>query len=186
MKNTISKLKANTGFTLAETLITVLILLMVSSVVAGGVPAAVSAYSKAVDAANAQALISTTVNALRSELTTAKDVHLSSDGTEVIYISPDTGSKAKLYQDPDGIMVQDFLKYDETGPQTQDGEVVEARKLVSDKTITDTLQISYESVEWSTDDDEVLQFGNIIVNKSGTEIVTIDSLYIRPFQKRVE
>ncbi len=187
MKNGIKKLEKNAGFTLAETLMTVLILLMVSSVVAGGIPSAVTAYSKAVDAANAQVLISTTVNALRSELTTAKDVHLSLDGKEVIYISPDTGSKTKLFQDPDGvIMVQDFLQYDESGPQTQNGTPVQARKLVSDKTVTESLQVSYSAVNWNEDDKEVLQFDNITVKKGDTEIVKIDNLYIRPFQKRVE
>lgn len=184
MKSGMKKLKTNAGFTLAETLITVLILMMVTSVVAGGIPSAVTAYSKAVDAANAQVLISTTVNALRSELTTAKDVHLSEEG--VIYISPDTGSKTKLYQTSDGIMVQDFLKYDETGPQTQGEKEVEARKLVSDKTITDTLQVSYSSVSWNAADSEVLQFNGLTVMKGNTEIVTIDNLYICPFQKRIE
>ena len=138
------------------------------------------------DAANAQVLISTTVNALRGELSTAKDVHL--NGNDVIYISPDTGSKTKLYlaSDDHTIMVQDFLKYDESGPQTQGEKPVEARKLVSDKTVTDTLQISYSSVNWNTDDKkEVLQFNGITVTKDDTEIVTIDSLYIRPFQKRI-
>ena len=185
MKDIINRLKANAGFTLAETLVTILILLMVTSVVAGGIPSAVTAYSKAVDAANAQVLISTTVNALRGELSTAKDVHL--NGNDVIYISPDTGSKTKLYLASDHtIMVQDFLKYDESGPQTQGEKPVEARKLVSDKTVTDTLQISYSSVNWNTDDKkEVLQFNGITVTKDDTEIVTIDSLYIRPFQKRI-
>ena len=127
MKDIINRLKANAGFTLAETLVTILILLMVTSVVAGGIPSAVTAYSKAVDAANAQVLISTTVNALRGELSTAKDVHL--NGNDVIYISPDTGSKTKLYLASDHtIMVQDFLKYDETVRQTQDEKPVEARK----------------------------------------------------------
>ena len=191
MKKGIKKLKKNAGFTLAETLMTVLILLMVSSVVAGGIPSAVTAYSKAVDAANAQVLISTTVNALRSELTTAKDVHVvhlnnDDEKNEVIYISPNTGSKTKLYLASDNtIMVQDFLNYDETGPQTQDGKPVQPRKLVSDKTVTDTLQISYSSVDWNVAEDEVLQFNTIIVKKGSTEIVTIDKLYIRPFQKRI-
>ena len=183
MKLTKRKLKQNTGFTLAETLMTVLILLMVSSVVAGGIPAAVTAYSKAVDAANAQVLISTTVDALRSELTTAKDVHLSSDGKEVIYISPDTGSKTKLYLDSDKvIMVQDFLKFDETGPQDTS---VKARELVSAKAVTEQLKVSYSAVNWNEADNEVLQFDKIMVKKGDTEIVTIDELYIRPFQKRI-
>ena len=75
------KLKEKRGFTLAEMLITMLILLMVSSVVAMGVPSAVRAYSKVVDAANAQLLLSTTVTQLRRELSLAKGVKLESNGT---------------------------------------------------------------------------------------------------------
>ena len=100
MKNVMKKLKSSAGFTLAETLMTVLILVMVAGVVAGGMPSALNAHSKAVDAANAHVLISTTVNALRSELSTARDVHLNADG-DVIYISTSTGSKAKLYKEKD-------------------------------------------------------------------------------------
>ena len=59
------------GFTLAETLMAVLILLMVTSVVAAGLPAAVSAYQKVVDRANAQIQLSTTVSRLREELGSA-------------------------------------------------------------------------------------------------------------------
>ena len=37
------------GFTLAETLIAIAILLMVSGLMAGGIPAAINVYNKAVD-----------------------------------------------------------------------------------------------------------------------------------------
>ena len=107
MKSIKRKLKSQKGFTLAEVLITVLILLMVSSVMAGGIPAAANAYTKAVDAANAQALLSTTVNALRSELSNAWDV--SSSGNKIIYYSSDTGSQAKIYLKNGSIWVTDYF-----------------------------------------------------------------------------
>ena len=65
MTTAFRKLNQQNGFSLAEMLVAILILLMVSSVVAGGVPAASNAYSKAVDAANAQVLLSTAATALR-------------------------------------------------------------------------------------------------------------------------
>ena len=53
------KLRSNKGFTLAETLLAVLILLLVSTIVATGIPAARNAYEKVVEASNAQAVLAT-------------------------------------------------------------------------------------------------------------------------------
>ena len=181
VKNVMKKLNNCEGFTLAETLMTVLILVMVAGVVAGGIPAAVTAYSKAVDAANAQVLISTTVNALRGELTTAKDVHFNSGG-DLIYISSSTGSKTKLYTDTDKteetILVQDFLTFDESGPQ----KGAKPRRLVSKSAATKNLQITYESAAWAEGQtDEVLVFKDLKVTRDGAEpgIAEIKRLYIR-------
>lgn len=179
MKNVMKKLKSSAGFTLAETLMTVLILVMVAGVVAGGMPSALNAHSKAVDAANAHVLISTTVNALRSELSTARDVHLNADG-DLIYISTATGSKAKLYKSEDGeIMVQDFLKYDESGPQsTTSGKSNDPRRLVTEKAATKNLQVTYASVGWEKEN-EVLAFNGLEVKKGDTTVEKIEELYIR-------
>lgn len=181
VKNVMKKLKNSRGFTLAETLMTVLILVMVAGVVAGGIPAAVTAYSKAVDAANAQVLISTTVNALRGELTTAKDVHFNSGG-DLIYISSSTGSKTKLYTDTEDkeetIMVQDFLTFDESGPQKD----AKPRRLVSKSAATKNLQITYESAAWAEgQENEVLAFENLKVTRgdTGPSVAEIEKLYIR-------
>ena len=187
MKNALKKLKKGSGFTLAETLMTVLILLMVSGVVAEGIPAAVTAYGKAVDAANAQVLLSTTVNALRAELCTAKDVHTDETNPEkaLIYISPFTGSKTKLYLgtlETDGenaeetILVQDFLKFDESGPQKEDNN--KPRRLVTKKAATKNLEVTFESFDWEKKD-EVLVFNNIKVTKKNVPITSIPVLYIR-------
>ena len=64
------------GFSLAEVLVAVLILLMVSEVVVGGIPSAIQAMDKITRASNAQALLSTTLIRLREELTTATDVEI--------------------------------------------------------------------------------------------------------------
>lgn len=87
MKRTQTQKKNSRGFTLVETLVTVLILLLVTAVVAGGMPAAVNALKKAVDAAHAQTVLSTAVTALRDELTTARDVTVS--GTTISYTDGD-------------------------------------------------------------------------------------------------
>ena len=79
MSVVLKKLKeSRAGFTLAETLICVLILLMVSAIVGAAMPSAANAYKNVVDAANAQVLLSTTLTALRDEFSTAKQVQWTS------------------------------------------------------------------------------------------------------------
>ena len=82
------------GFTLAETLLAVLILLMVSSIVAAGIPSARRAYEKVVLASNAEVLLSTTVSMLRNELGTAMDVK--ANGSEITYYNTARGATSKI------------------------------------------------------------------------------------------
>ena len=91
------KLKKQSGFTLAETLLAVLILLLVSGIVAEGVPVAKNVYEKVFIGANAQALLSTTAARLRDELGTAWDVSVGADKKTISFYSADTGAKAKIY-----------------------------------------------------------------------------------------
>ena len=70
------KLHNKFGFTLVETLTVCIILLLVSLVVATGMPAAKNAYDRAIEAANAHVLLSTAANTLRSQLGTAQDVEV--------------------------------------------------------------------------------------------------------------
>lgn len=95
------KLKDKAGFSLAEMLMTVLILMMVSLIVATGMPAAKNAYEKTVIGANAQAMLSTAVSALRNELGTAWDIRINdtantTNGSYVTYFKADTGTRSKL------------------------------------------------------------------------------------------
>ena len=97
------KLKSKVGFTLTELLLTTLILLMVSSVVAVGVPTAANAYFKVIDAANAQILLSTTVTKLKNELSLANFV--SGGGNSIVYNT--NGIKKTISKNNnEGIMVQ--------------------------------------------------------------------------------
>lgn len=69
------KLKAKTsssrGFTLVELLVTMLILLLASMMVVAGIPAAQRAYASAVDAANAESMLTIVTQSLRDELEVA-------------------------------------------------------------------------------------------------------------------
>ncbi len=87
MKVIRKKMKKNSrGFSLAETLICVLILLMVSAIVGAAIPTASNVFAKTVDAANAQVVLSTAMTALRDELGTATQVRKEADGS-LIYKS---------------------------------------------------------------------------------------------------
>lgn len=101
--------KAQSGFTLVEMLMTVLILSMVSAVVAGGLPMAVSAYTNVVNTANAESLLSTAMTRLRDELGTAS--HVTREENGISYRRSD-GSAAKIYL---GVL-------NETGDRTNEGE----------------------------------------------------------------
>lgn len=131
------------GFTLAEALIAVLILLMVSATVAAGVPAAKRAYEKVTVSANAQVLISTAASALRDELGAASDVKQSESG--VTFYSAKTGSNARIYTDDAGVvMLENYIGYDEGAPEST------ARVLVNEQTSTSDLYVTYDSIEVGT------------------------------------
>ena len=89
------KLKCRAGFTLAETLLAVTILLLVSSIVVAGIPAAKNAYEKVVLASDAEMMLSTAASTLRDELGTAWGVKVVND-VVVTYYSADTGMRSEL------------------------------------------------------------------------------------------
>ncbi len=95
MNRTKVKLNKCKGFSLAETLVAVLIILLVSSVVAAGMPAAKEAYFKVIESANAQVYLSTTLLELRNKLSTASGIECSDDGNSVSYMDPVVG-KTKI------------------------------------------------------------------------------------------
>lgn len=83
---------------------TMLILLMVTAVVAGGVPTAANAYYKIIDAANAQILLHDTIMKLRSELSVATNVKLVDDTSKKLdtYVSGNSGWVKKLESPAEG------------------------------------------------------------------------------------
>ena len=145
------KLNRAAGFTLAETLVAVLILLMFTAVVAEGLPAAVSAYRKAVDASNAQILLSTTVDALRGELSTAWDVE--TDGTTISYKSSHTGAESKIYlDDKKQIILEEYAGDDGNSPDWLEGDKIKPPKIsvLPSKALTKSLagemKVTYSGV----------------------------------------
>lgn len=175
------KIKSSKGFTLAETLLAVLILLLVSVIVANGIPAASRAYEKTVLAANAQSLMSTTVAALRDELGTAWNVSVADN--KVTYYSADIGNRSILENKNGLIIITEYLSTDSLNVDTT--SIGTERELTPSKTLTKDLAITYEKVTYTyngTSNYGIVEFKNLqVMPKGKTEpiIAKMDSLTIR-------
>ena len=181
------KLKRKAGFTLAETLMTVLILLMVSTIVATGIPAARNAYEKVVLSANAQLLMSTTTAALRDELGTAWDI--STKDNAATYFSADTGAKSmlqvKAVDGIDTIVIQEYLAMKDSVPETYNDEdgvsVGNERPLVSRQTAAGDLSTVYDSIVYAYDADNrtgKVTISNLQIKNGADVLVKLDKLEI--------
>lgn len=181
------KMKSGSGFTLGELLIAAAILVMIS---AGLLPAAMRAYRGAVDAANAHILLSTTVSALRNELSTARDVkQVSGSTTEITYVNAYTGSQTRMYLDSSVIMLQEYNDRQGTPTYLSDAYAApDARPLVSsalNKTIQNSgdpdkgLKVVYTGVTPDATNGTVTITG-LKVQRDGSDVVSISQLIIRP------
>ncbi len=170
MNRLFRKLNRRTGFTLAETLIAILILLMVSSVVAGGIPAASNAFYKAVDGANAQVLLSTAATALRDELATARDIEGDTNKESLTYYSRDDGRESKIYLNGNTIWVVEYVN--STFPFQP--PIEQARPLVSGKASTERLKVKYNQITYDKDTGLVQVQGLQVTRNDTTPLLTQD------------
>ena len=105
-----AKFKDSRGFSLAEMLMAVLILLLVSGIVATGMPAATNAYNKVILGANAKTMLSTAITALHDELGTAWQVENSTDHKSLTYFNGSTGAKSIISSGENlAITIQDYV-----------------------------------------------------------------------------
>ena len=184
IKNRITELKA---FTLAEALIAILIMLLVSAIMVAGIPVAIRAYDNVVIASNAEILLSTGMAALRNELSTAKEITADNrDGDQGIrFFNEATGSTSRIFiqnndsanPDTSDIMFQkyalDGIILDETDSEKFSDDVKAAYqnavRLVSPEASDKDkkLHITYDSVDYS---DGVVVFTNLrVLRKDGAE-----------------
>ena len=157
--------KGRSGFTLAETLVALLILLMVTSIVAVGIPVAASVYSKQITAANAQVLLSTTMTCLRDELGTARDVSV--DLTSISYTNQN-GSKSVIYLGASGVYIREYADVA--------GSADYSRLLVSEAASNKGLRVTYSIDGYS---DGVLTFSDLEVKDGDRTVVGIDEFKVR-------
>ena len=173
----ICKLRSKDGFSIGELLVATLIMLMVSSVVVGGIPVARDAYNKVTVGANSQVLLSTALASLRNELGTASDVKvIDSDKSSIEYTSMKTGDTSRIsLKGTDGIWIEEYLSFE--------GESI-SRQLVGPSSATRDLYVTYDSV--SGPEDSVMTFTNVKVKKKGESqaITELPVFQIRVFREK--
>ena len=174
------KLHINKGFTLAETLLAVLILLLVSTIVAAGIPAAKSAYENVVLASNAEVLLSTTISTLRNELGTAMDVDIPGEtgdiksGNSITYYNSTRGSTSKISMETGDSDIRFQRYYSAEGLSIGSA----SENLISSKIATGDLHVSYSSVAYNTKTG-VVTFSDLAVKRDTTTIAARNTLSIR-------
>lgn len=128
-------IRKKTGFSLIETVVSLLIIVLMSGMMVTGIRLAVKVYTTVVDKANAQVLLTTTETILRNELSSARNIKEETDG--ISYQNNVTGQKFTL-SSPDA----DILK-------TQDGKT--GRRLIQPTTGTKNLHIKFKTIKLSAD-----------------------------------
>lgn len=177
-----NKIKGKSGFTLAETLLAVLIMLMVSAIVVAGIPAAKNAYENVVLGSNADVLLSTAISSLRNELGIAKNIKV--NGNEIQYYNEARGaiSKIRLGNDPSNssisntILLQRYAK-----EEGDDGIGINGpeERLVSGIASTDKLYVTYRSVVNNVETNGTIDFSDVAVKRDDSVLAQCPSLSIR-------
>ncbi|MCR5294086.1 MAG: hypothetical protein K6E30_02770 [Lachnospiraceae bacterium] len=176
----IEKLRSSRGVTLMEQMVAVALLVMVSSLLAAGIPVAISAYNKVVKTANAQVLLSTTITELRDELGMACEVYkcgengsenpaqhiiFRKEGTGKIRISYDAASTGNQ-----GIQYA-YLDNDEKAMKILDGDVsVNPRLLVSDAAAAN-LHAAFDSISYDADAGTISVRGLMVYDKDAKAVL---------------
>jgi prepilin-type N-terminal cleavage/methylation domain-containing protein len=173
-------LKNHRGFTLAETLMTILILLMASAIVGAAIPAAANAYQKSVDAANAQVVLSTTITRLRDQLSTAGNTKV--NGTAITYKSGKSGESGTaclmMLNSPTIIVYKGPYSalHSETLSDYMINDTVTCYDLLSKEAVTGNLVISYTGISKSG---HTIIFENLVVKKGENNLTEPRNVSIR-------
>lgn len=182
MKKHFLKAKLNKkGFTLVEALIALLIMATVLSMVAYGIPMATKAYKDVVDSADAETVLSTTMNTLRNELANASTITTISNGIK--YQRSSTGVEADIFYNADsnddnfkdgkGLYIQEY-------PYHEDGEEIEpysprllVTRYASSKDLYTTCTFEFEPTTG------ILTVHDLAVMKDSVVLTKIDTYYIQ-------
>lgn len=138
------KKRANAGFSLAETLLAIMILLLVSVIVATGVPAATSAFERVIIGSNAKVLLSTAISSLRDEIATARTVEVKDN--VITYFSSNNGATSRIFvNDNKDIILDEYIDSELQAAKDAKHITSMERLLVSAKAATRGLFVTYET-----------------------------------------
>ena len=151
IRQSIAEDRSKGGFTLVEMMLSLIILVMMTGIVAMGIPVAQETYTKAVTASNAQALLSTTTTELRNELGLAQDVQIDSDNH--LYYRSGAGYWASITKPASESGGQGLVKTvyfdDGTGNPDTRPATSKSQSLVSSQAATDSLYITFSDITYS-------------------------------------
>lgn len=164
------------GFTLAETLLAMMLLLIASALLATGIPVAFNAYKKVTLTAEANVLISTTMTELRDKLAFSENISVD-DSKKIITFTSNNGRDYSLKFDAtvNGLYVNDLTEND-YNPESGGTYISDSHLLVSDEAAAKDLCVDYASVE---KDGDVLIFSNLgVYRKSDTNHAAVKPLVL--------
>ena len=137
------------GFTLAETIMAMLIMAILGLIVTGAISTALNTYQKIVEKSNAELLLSTTISELRSELDRAEQMTLKTGNVLDKYRSSTSAWRTLSNQGETGIQVTEFKDYVPTGPKAG-ADTHPAQQLVSEAAATSKLYATFNSITYDT------------------------------------
>lgn len=185
--------RRNGGFTISESLAALIILLLVTAIVAAGIPAAARSYERVTLASTSEVLLSTSMSALRNELSSARDVTILNNGDSLQYYNVAFGSMSTISKDSsltdengDGnIMYSRYSADDLIQAYPSKSQAEAPVSLVTDEAAGKDLFVTFDKVSLKPHDN-VIRFTNLrVVKKSTGEVTTaVAPVYsIRMFSK---
>lgn len=172
------KCNSQKGFTLSEVMISMLIILMVTAIVAQGIPLAQRAYVKVVDSANAQVLLSTTATVLRDELGTASKVE-TADHSDITYYSGKNGMSRRIFEDSD-LGIATFVSY-----QDEDGNWKTKKAGLVNEGLSTNQNLKIDLEEIKVEKDKITISG-LKVTKNGSSLAELDTYVIDRMNQQSE
>ncbi|MBR3317233.1 MAG: type II secretion system protein [Atopobiaceae bacterium] len=144
------------GFSLTEMLVTLLILVLASTLMATGIPAAIDVYHKIVKTSNAQLALSTTLAAMRAEIGMASDARVLTvdEKDKIYYYIPNEGCWASIQNSETyrGLEKQYYKGMPTASVSledlTPDGS---SMPLMSDEAITESLEVNLTPIPATSD-----------------------------------